>query len=143
MASASSTKLRPLGDRVVIKPTPREEMTKSGILLPDTAKEKPQEGEIIAVGPGGRETAYPDLEAMTRALLGEALPVAALFDWLAGRPSPAAPGESAQATSPPSFRQLGWLVDLARFDEGLIVARREAPPAVSVRVKLDAALRQD
>ena len=52
MATASSTKLRPLGDRVVIKPTPREEMTKSGIVLPDTAKEKPQEGAVLAVGPG-------------------------------------------------------------------------------------------
>jgi chaperonin GroES len=51
-ATASATKLRPLGDRVVIEPTPREEMTKSGIVLPDTAKEKPQEGKIIAVGPG-------------------------------------------------------------------------------------------
>jgi chaperonin GroES len=51
-ATAASTKLRPLGDRVVIKPTPREEMTKSGIVLPDTAKEKPQEGQILAVGPG-------------------------------------------------------------------------------------------
>jgi chaperonin GroES len=51
-ASASSTKLRPLGDRVVIQPSPREEMTKSGIVLPDTAKEKPQEGEVIAVGNG-------------------------------------------------------------------------------------------
>jgi chaperonin GroES len=40
-------------DRVVVKPTPREEMTKSGIVLPDTAKEKPQEGTILAVGPGG------------------------------------------------------------------------------------------
>ena len=48
----STTQLRPLGDRVVIKPTPREEMTKSGIVLPDTAKEKPQEGQILAVGPG-------------------------------------------------------------------------------------------
>jgi chaperonin GroES len=47
-----SKKLRPLGDRVVVEPTPREEMTKSGIVLPDTAKEKPQEGTIIAVGPG-------------------------------------------------------------------------------------------
>jgi len=46
------TKLRPLGDRVVIQPTPREEMTKSGIVLPDTAKEKPQEGKVIAAGPG-------------------------------------------------------------------------------------------
>ncbi|HET7027458.1 MAG TPA: co-chaperone GroES [Candidatus Limnocylindrales bacterium] len=51
-ATASSTKLRPLGDRVVVKPTAREEMTKSGIVLPDTAKEKPQEGTIVAVGPG-------------------------------------------------------------------------------------------
>jgi chaperonin GroES len=52
LASASSTKLRPLGDRLVIQPTPREEVTKSGIVLPDTAKEKPQEGVVIAAGPG-------------------------------------------------------------------------------------------
>ena len=52
MATATATKLRPLGDRVVIQPTPREEMTKSGIVLPDTAKEKPQEGTILAAGPG-------------------------------------------------------------------------------------------
>jgi len=45
-------KLEPLGDRVVIKPTPQEDVSKGGIVLPDTAKEKPQEGEIIAVGPG-------------------------------------------------------------------------------------------
>jgi chaperonin GroES len=51
-ATAVATKLRPLGDRVVVRPTTREEMTKSGIVLPDTAKEKPQEGTILAVGPG-------------------------------------------------------------------------------------------
>jgi chaperonin GroES len=51
-ATASATKLRPLGDRVVIQPTAREEMTKSGIVLPDTAKEKPQKGVVLAVGPG-------------------------------------------------------------------------------------------
>jgi chaperonin GroES len=45
-------KMQPLGDRVVIKPTPKEEVSKGGIVLPDTAKEKPQEGKIIAVGPG-------------------------------------------------------------------------------------------
>lgn len=45
-------KLFPLGDRVIIKPSPKEEVTKSGIVLPDTAKEKPQEGKIIAAGPG-------------------------------------------------------------------------------------------
>ena len=44
--------LRPLGDRVVVKPLERDEVTKAGIYLPDTAKEKPQEGRIEAVGPG-------------------------------------------------------------------------------------------
>jgi len=44
--------LKPLGDRVVVKPLDRDEVTKSGIVLPDTAKEKPQQGEVVAVGPG-------------------------------------------------------------------------------------------
>lgn len=44
--------IKPLGDRVVVQPTPREETTRGGIVLPDTAKEKPQEGKVIAVGPG-------------------------------------------------------------------------------------------
>lgn len=48
----TEAKIRPLGDRVVIKPSPKEEVSKGGIVLPDTAKEKPQEGDIIAVGPG-------------------------------------------------------------------------------------------
>jgi chaperonin GroES len=50
----ASLNLRPLGDRVVVKPLDREEVTKSGIVLPDTAKEKPQQGEVLAVGPGRR-----------------------------------------------------------------------------------------
>ena len=50
--SAVSVSLRPLGDRVVVKALAREAVTKSGIVLPDTAKEKPQEGKILAVGPG-------------------------------------------------------------------------------------------
>jgi chaperonin GroES len=49
---ASKTKLKPLGDRLVVQPSAREEMTKSGIVLPDTVKERPQEGTILAVGPG-------------------------------------------------------------------------------------------
>ncbi|SFR17640.1 co-chaperone GroES [Desulfoscipio geothermicus] len=44
--------IRPLGDRVVVKPLPSEEVTKGGIILPDTAKEKPQQGKVMAVGPG-------------------------------------------------------------------------------------------
>jgi chaperonin GroES len=47
-----AVKLQPLGDRVVVKPMEREEVTKGGIVLPDTAKEKPQEGKVLAVGPG-------------------------------------------------------------------------------------------
>ncbi len=54
-ASATALKLSPLGDRVVIKPAGREETTKSGLVLPDTAKEKPQKGTIIAAGPGRRD----------------------------------------------------------------------------------------
>ena len=48
----SNDKIRPLGDRVLVRPSQREEVTKSGIVLPDTAKEKPQRGEVIAVGAG-------------------------------------------------------------------------------------------
>jgi chaperonin GroES len=51
-ATAVDVKLRPLGDRVLVKPIGREEMTKSGIVLPDTAKEKPQRGTVVAVGKG-------------------------------------------------------------------------------------------
>ena len=47
-----AVKLQPLGDRVVVKPIEGEEVTRGGIILPDTAKEKPQEGKVLAVGPG-------------------------------------------------------------------------------------------
>ena len=55
MSTKTATSLTPLGDRVVVKPMAREEMTSSGIFLPDTAKEKPQRGTIIAVGDGRRD----------------------------------------------------------------------------------------
>ena len=48
----SATQIKPMSDRVVIRPTKQEEMTKSGIVLPDTVQERPQEGEVVAVGPG-------------------------------------------------------------------------------------------
>ncbi len=50
-----SMKLKPLGDRLVVEPKEREETTPSGLVLPETAKEKPQEGEVMAVGPGRRD----------------------------------------------------------------------------------------
>ena len=66
---------RPLGDRVLIKPTEEAEKTKGGIIIPDTAKEKPQEGEVISAGPGARgETGkiQPlDVKAGDRILFGK------------------------------------------------------------------------
>src|SRR6266700_2314943 len=50
--ATQSDKIRPLGDRLLVKPLSRDTVTKTGIVLPDTAKEKPQEGEVLAVGPG-------------------------------------------------------------------------------------------
>ncbi len=53
---------RPLGDRVLVKRVEEESKTKGGIIIPDTAKEKPQEGEILAVGPGSRDEAGKRIE---------------------------------------------------------------------------------
>ena len=66
---------RPLGDRVVVKRIDEESKTKGGIIIPDTAKEKPQEGEVIAVGPGARdedgEYIKMDVQAGDRILFGK------------------------------------------------------------------------
>ena len=59
-------KFRPLHDRVVVRRLEGEEKTKGGIIIPDTAKEKPQEGEIIAVGPGGRDETASSLRSTSR-----------------------------------------------------------------------------
>ncbi len=57
-----ATNLKPLGDRLVVKPATREETTKSGIMLPDTAKEKPQRGTIVAAGEGRRDDSGARIE---------------------------------------------------------------------------------
>ena len=68
-------KFRPLHDRVVVQRVDAEEKTKGGIIIPDTAKEKPQEGKVIAVGPGGRDDAGKltplDVKAGDRVLFGK------------------------------------------------------------------------
>jgi chaperonin GroES len=68
-------KFRPLGDRVLVKRVEEEAKTKGGIIIPDTAKEKPQEGEVLAVGPGGRDEAgkriEPDVKVGDRILFGK------------------------------------------------------------------------
>ena len=71
----AKTKFRPLHDRVVVRRIQAEEKTKGGIIIPDTAQEKPQEGEVIAVGPGGRDEAGKlipiDLKNGDRVLFGK------------------------------------------------------------------------
>ena len=71
----AKTKFRPLHDRVVVRRIQADEKTKGGIIIPDTAKEKPQEGEVIAVGPGGRDEAGKlipiDVKAGDRVLFGK------------------------------------------------------------------------
>ena len=71
----AKTKFRPLHDRVVVRRVESEEKTKGGIIIPDTAKEKPQEGEIIAVGSGNRDEAGKlvalDVKAGDRVLFGK------------------------------------------------------------------------
>lgn len=54
--------LKPLGDRVVVKPSEQDEQTTTGIFLPETAKEKPQQGKIVAAGPGGRKESGERIE---------------------------------------------------------------------------------
>ncbi|MCV0395352.1 MAG: co-chaperone GroES [Rhizobiaceae bacterium] len=71
----AKTKFRPLHDRVVVRRVESEEKTKGGIIIPDTAKEKPQEGEVIAVGSGARDEAGKlvplDVKAGDRVLFGK------------------------------------------------------------------------
>ena len=93
-------------------------------------------GQVALITPKG-ETNYPDMDALTREILGEGLPVVALFDWLRGRPWPGAVSTPASEPGEVGFEQLGWVVDLARMDEAWVVARRERAPVVTLRAKLD------
>src|SRR6266576_2189934 len=71
----AKTKFRPLHDRVVVKRIDAEEKSKGGIIIPDTAKEKPSQGQIVAVGPGGRDESGkiipPDVKAGDKVLFGK------------------------------------------------------------------------
>jgi chaperonin GroES len=71
----AKTKFRPLHDRVVVKRVDAEEKSKGGIIIPDTAKEKPSQGEVVAVGPGGRDESgkiiKPDVKAGDLVLFGK------------------------------------------------------------------------
>jgi chaperonin GroES len=71
----AKTKFRPLHDRVVVKRIDAEAKSKGGIIIPDTAKEKPSQGEVVAVGPGARDESgkivHPDVKSGDRVLFGK------------------------------------------------------------------------
>lgn len=100
------------------------------------ARARWEPGRVSLRTPQG-ESQYADLAALTREMLGEELPVAALFDWLRGRPWPGAPSTPALPPAEVGFEQLGWVVSLANFADDWVVARREQAPTVTVRVKLE------
>jgi outer membrane lipoprotein LolB len=96
-----------------------------------------QRGEVVLMTPQGTRR-FADLDALTREVLGESVPIEAWFDWLRGRPWPAT--ASAPAAGSAGFEQLGWSVDLARFADGAVSATRvRPPPTVTVRIQLDGA----
>jgi outer membrane lipoprotein LolB len=94
-------------------------------------------GRVRLVTPQG-DREFADLDALSMQAFGETLPLRALPDWLRGRPWPDAPAAAVPLTPGPGFEQLGWHVDLARFGDGQLQARRSAPPAVRLRAQLDA-----
>jgi outer membrane lipoprotein LolB len=93
-------------------------------------------GEARLVTPQG-ERRFDDLDALSRDAFGEGLPLRALPDWLQGRPWPGTT-EAARPLQPgPGFVQMGWTIDLARFDSGQLSASRAGPPAVRLRAQMD------
>lgn len=90
--------------------------------------------EVVLTTPQG-EQAFADLDSLSRKTLGEVLPLAALFDWLQGRPSPAAPSRAEAGGR--AFSQLGWRVDVSELSQARLSAQRAQAPAVQVRVLLD------
>jgi outer membrane lipoprotein LolB len=95
-------------------------------------------GEARLVTPQG-ERRFENLDALSRDAFGESLPLRALPDWLRGRPWPGASAPAQPLQPGPGFRQLGWAIDLAAFDDGRLLAWRGGPPGVRLRVLLDSA----
>jgi outer membrane lipoprotein LolB len=99
------------------------------------AQAKWSAGGVTLQTPQG-QSSYPDLDSLTHDVLGESVPVGALFDWLRARPWA---GASSKFFALPAqgFEQLGWNVHLSRFDDGFVEADRTGTPSVSVRIRLD------
>lgn len=112
----------------------RGELRLSTLLGPQIAAAIWAPGEVRLTSSDG-ERHFDSLEALSREVLGEALPLQALPDWLRGRPWPGAAARPGAA----AFDQLGWQIDLARLAQGFVTATRAATgdaPAVSLRVRM-------
>ncbi len=81
------------------------------------------------------EASFASLDELTYNMLGEALPVAALFDWLRGRPWPQVPSQI--TTEPTGFEQLGWRVDTSQLDLGWLLAKRSQAPVITLKARID------
>ena len=122
----AKTKFRPLHDRVVVRRLEAEEKTKGGIIIPDTAKEKPSEGEVVAVGPGGRDETGKltpmDVKAGDRVLFGKWSGTEVKLD-----------GEDAHGAFDITYASVGYLYDFRRHihpDQAAIAA---ALPGINFR----------
>ncbi|KQU68376.1 MULTISPECIES: outer membrane lipoprotein LolB [unclassified Rhizobacter] len=132
-----STPARSVSASFELQGTPQDGRLDLSTPLGTTIAQARWSGRKALLTTGGEQRSYPDLDALTQEMLGESLPIVALFDWLRGRAWTGAPS---RATVPPAdagFQQLGWDVNLARFDEGWVVAQRAQAPAVVVRARID------
>jgi outer membrane lipoprotein LolB len=109
----------------------------SGPLGTTAARARWSPGQAV-LNSGGQTSHHADLDALATAALGEAVPIAALFDWLRGRAWAGAPAHP-RADGSAGFEQLGWQVSLARWAEGWIEAVRTAPPVITVKARLEPA----
>lgn len=98
------------------------------------ARWSPQQARLVS---SKGERIYPNIETLTREMLGESLPVDALFDWLRGQPWPQASSTLNTFPAPSGFTQLGWRIDLSRFSQSIVMAERERAPKVTLRARLD------
>ena len=110
------------------------ELLLSGPLGTTAARARWSPGQaVLTTGDG--QSSYDSLDALAEQALGQVVPIAALFDWLRGRPWSAAPA-SPRGDGVAGFEQLGWQVGLAQQADGWIEARRPSPPVVTLRVRL-------
>lgn len=132
-----STPARSVSASFELQGTPQDGRLDLSTPLGTTIAQARWSGRKALLTTGGEQRSYPDLDALTQDMLGESLPIVALFDWLRGRAWAGAPSRPSVPPAETGFQQLGWDVDLARFDEGWVVAQRAQAPAVVVRARID------